>query len=120
VLISIQNEREWVTFCTTFLDAPDLPKQPGFESNNIRVAIARWWMTASDKTFAALTATKRQRNYERRTRLWFCQRSGSPESPPGATAHPVALPAAASRRSSPPPSSASANRSTWAPSRQLS
>src|ERR1700739_25395 len=35
VLISIQNEREWAAFCTTFLDAPDLPRQPGFESNNI-------------------------------------------------------------------------------------
>jgi crotonobetainyl-CoA:carnitine CoA-transferase CaiB-like acyl-CoA transferase len=38
VLISIQNEREWATFCAGFLDAPDLPKQQGFESNNIRVA----------------------------------------------------------------------------------
>ncbi len=38
VLISIQNEREWATFCATFLEAPDLPKQPGFESNNVRVA----------------------------------------------------------------------------------
>jgi crotonobetainyl-CoA:carnitine CoA-transferase CaiB-like acyl-CoA transferase len=38
VLISIQNEREWATFCAGFLDAPDLPGQPGFESNTIRVA----------------------------------------------------------------------------------
>jgi itaconate CoA-transferase len=38
VLISIQNEREWVTFCASFLDDPALPKQPGFESNNLRVA----------------------------------------------------------------------------------
>ncbi len=38
VLISIQNEREWLTFCALFLDAPDLPGQVGFESNNIRVA----------------------------------------------------------------------------------
>jgi crotonobetainyl-CoA:carnitine CoA-transferase CaiB-like acyl-CoA transferase len=38
VLISIQNEREWATFCAGFLDEPDLPKQPGFESNTIRVA----------------------------------------------------------------------------------
>jgi itaconate CoA-transferase len=38
VLISIQNEREWTTFCTVFLGAPELPRQPGFESNNIRVA----------------------------------------------------------------------------------
>ena len=38
VLISIQNEREWGEFCATFLDDPDLPKRPGFETNVIRVA----------------------------------------------------------------------------------
>ena len=38
VLISIQNEREWVTFCAGFLDDPTLPSKSGFESNNIRVA----------------------------------------------------------------------------------
>ncbi len=29
VLISIQNEREWVEFCAKFLDEPDLPLAPG-------------------------------------------------------------------------------------------
>ena len=38
VLISIQNEREWAEFCANFLDEPDLPKRPGFETNVIRVA----------------------------------------------------------------------------------
>ena len=38
VLISIQNEREWVQFCAVFLGEPDLPQQPGFESNVARVA----------------------------------------------------------------------------------
>jgi crotonobetainyl-CoA:carnitine CoA-transferase CaiB-like acyl-CoA transferase len=38
VLISIQNEREWQAFCTNFLGEPDLPRQPGFDSNNARVA----------------------------------------------------------------------------------
>ncbi len=38
VLISIQNEREWVEFCTLFLLEPDLPQRPGFETNQIRVA----------------------------------------------------------------------------------
>jgi crotonobetainyl-CoA:carnitine CoA-transferase CaiB-like acyl-CoA transferase len=37
VLISIQNEREWAAFCALFLDAPDLPATPGFETNTIRV-----------------------------------------------------------------------------------
>ncbi len=38
VLISIQNEREWVDFCAHFMDDPDLAKKPGFESNVARVA----------------------------------------------------------------------------------
>ncbi len=38
VLISIQNEREWVEFCTRFLDEPDLPQREGFQTNVIRVA----------------------------------------------------------------------------------
>jgi itaconate CoA-transferase len=38
VLISIQNEREWVEFCTRFLDEPGLPQREGFQTNVIRVA----------------------------------------------------------------------------------
>ncbi|MGH7043334.1 MAG: CaiB/BaiF CoA transferase family protein, partial [Acetobacteraceae bacterium] len=38
VLISIQNEREWAAFCRVFLEEPDLPKQPGYETNVVRVA----------------------------------------------------------------------------------
>lgn len=37
VLISIQNEREWVQFCTVFLGEPQLAITPGFESNVARV-----------------------------------------------------------------------------------
>ena len=38
VLISIQNEREWVDFCARFLEEPDLPQREGFQTNVIRVA----------------------------------------------------------------------------------
>jgi len=38
VLIAIQNEREWASFCAHFLDEPDLPRKPGFTDNNDRVA----------------------------------------------------------------------------------
>jgi itaconate CoA-transferase len=55
VLISIQNEREWAVFCAAFLDAPDLPTQPGFESNNIRVANRAVVDERVGQTFAALT-----------------------------------------------------------------
>jgi itaconate CoA-transferase len=37
VLISIQNEREWANFCRVFMDEPNLPQQPGYESNNARM-----------------------------------------------------------------------------------
>lgn len=37
VLISIQNEREWVDFCARFLLEPALPQRAGFETNVIRV-----------------------------------------------------------------------------------
>lgn len=38
VLISIQNEREWVEFCANFLGEPDLPQHDGFQTNVARVA----------------------------------------------------------------------------------
>jgi len=37
VVISIQNEREWLAFCTYFLQDADIASQPGFESNVARV-----------------------------------------------------------------------------------
>jgi crotonobetainyl-CoA:carnitine CoA-transferase CaiB-like acyl-CoA transferase len=55
VLISIQNEREWVTFCAGFLDDPGLPSVPGFESNNARVANRAVVDARVGQTFAALT-----------------------------------------------------------------
>ncbi len=38
VLISIQNEREWMDFCASFLLEPELPTRAGYESNEARVA----------------------------------------------------------------------------------
>jgi itaconate CoA-transferase len=55
VLISIQNEREWVAFCASFLDDPALPKQPGFESNNLRVANRAVVDARVGQAFAAFT-----------------------------------------------------------------
>ena len=37
LLISIQNEREWVRLCTELLDAPNMPSNPKFDSNVSRV-----------------------------------------------------------------------------------
>jgi itaconate CoA-transferase len=38
VLIAIQNEREWASFCAHFLDEPNLTLQRGFDSNVARVS----------------------------------------------------------------------------------
>ena len=38
MLISVQNEREWVEFCAKFLGEPELPRREGFQTNVIRVA----------------------------------------------------------------------------------
>jgi itaconate CoA-transferase len=55
VLISIQNEREWAEFCARFLDEPDLPQHPGFETNVIRVANRAKVDAQIGATFAKLT-----------------------------------------------------------------
>ncbi|HQT77193.1 MAG: carnitine dehydratase [Rhodospirillales bacterium 20-64-7] len=55
VLIAIQNEREWATFCAKFLDDADLPRKPGFETNNIRVANRPTVDARVAETFATLT-----------------------------------------------------------------
>ena len=38
ILISIQNDREWATFCTKVLGEPSLGRDPRFASNSARVA----------------------------------------------------------------------------------
>ena len=38
ILISIQNDREWVVFCTKVLGRPELAKDPRFASNSARLA----------------------------------------------------------------------------------
>jgi crotonobetainyl-CoA:carnitine CoA-transferase CaiB-like acyl-CoA transferase len=55
VLISIQNEREWVEFCAKFLLQPDLPQRPGFRVNVERVAHRAMVDAHIAETFAALT-----------------------------------------------------------------
>ena len=55
VLISIQNEREWAEFCAKFMEEPDLPKQPGYETNVIRVGNRAAVDAHVARKFAALT-----------------------------------------------------------------
>jgi crotonobetainyl-CoA:carnitine CoA-transferase CaiB-like acyl-CoA transferase len=55
VLIAIQNEREWASFCTHFLEEPDLPKKPGFTNNQDRVANREMVDAHIQAVFATLT-----------------------------------------------------------------
>lgn len=38
VIFSVQNDREWVNFCTKFLKRPELVRRPGFADNMQRIA----------------------------------------------------------------------------------
>ncbi|WP_043836450.1 CaiB/BaiF CoA transferase family protein [Muricoccus aerilatus] len=55
VLISIQNEREWASFCAAFLGEPVLPAREGFRSNVERVANRVMVDGHIARHFAALT-----------------------------------------------------------------
>ncbi|MBO1075001.1 CaiB/BaiF CoA transferase family protein [Roseomonas marmotae] len=55
VLLSIQNEREWARFCASVLEAPELPRAPGYESNTARVANRAEVDARVARLFATLT-----------------------------------------------------------------
>ncbi|MGY4408246.1 CaiB/BaiF CoA transferase family protein [Bradyrhizobium sp. USDA 3315] len=38
VIFSVQNDREWINFCTKFLDRPELVRGPGFADNMARIS----------------------------------------------------------------------------------
>ncbi len=54
VLIAIQNEREWMSFCTHFMEDPSVARCPGFDSNTARIANR----AEVDGTVAAAFATR--------------------------------------------------------------
>ncbi|HWK43529.1 MAG TPA: CaiB/BaiF CoA-transferase family protein [Stellaceae bacterium] len=55
VLISIQNEREWASFCAVVLEEPGLCEQPGYQSNTARVANRPAVDARVAQTFRAMT-----------------------------------------------------------------
>ena len=58
VLISIQNEREFARFSSSFMGEPDLPARPGFESNVLRCANRRQVDEYIAHRFANLTISQ--------------------------------------------------------------
>jgi len=93
VLIAIQNEREWVTFCALFLGDPDLPKQPGFESNNVRVANRAMVDGRVAQAFAAMSRDEAAGNLRRaNTAFGFVNDLAALRNHPALRRTPVALP----------------------------
>lgn len=58
VLISIQSEREWASFCARILERPDLATAEGFDSASARVTNRAAVDGIVAETFARLTATQ--------------------------------------------------------------
>jgi itaconate CoA-transferase len=93
VLISIQNEREWVTFCASFLEDPTLPARPGFESNNVRVANRAVVDARVGQAFAALTRDEAAAKLRRaNTAYGFVNDLAALSHHPALRRTPVALP----------------------------
>ena len=87
VLISIQNEREWVEFCARFLDEPDLPQREGFQTNVIRVANRAQVDAHIAAAFARLSRDEAARKLQRGQHgLWLRQRRGGVLAPSGVAA----------------------------------
>ncbi|MYW64397.1 CoA transferase [Streptomyces sp. SID8379] len=58
VLLAIQNEREWASFCAEFLDDPALAADPRFHRNSSRVARRAELDAVVTARFAELTAAE--------------------------------------------------------------
>lgn len=58
VFLGLQNEREWVRFCTEVLERPELAADPRFDANAKRVANRDALEAAVREVFAKLTAER--------------------------------------------------------------
>jgi crotonobetainyl-CoA:carnitine CoA-transferase CaiB-like acyl-CoA transferase len=58
ILVSIQNEREWVDFCCEVLRRPNLPADPRFHNNAARVANRPLVDGTVSEVFATLTSAE--------------------------------------------------------------
>jgi itaconate CoA-transferase len=58
VMLGIQNEREWATFCDKVLGQPDLARDPRYDSNTKRTAARAEVVALIEKVFADMTAAQ--------------------------------------------------------------
>ncbi|CAO3425920.1 CaiB/BaiF CoA transferase family protein [Azospirillum doebereinerae] len=56
VILAVQNDREWKTFCDKVMERPDLVRDPRFATNNDRVAHRAEVKRLIEERFAGLTA----------------------------------------------------------------
>ncbi|KAJ0425469.1 CoA-transferase family III domain-containing protein [Aspergillus carlsbadensis] len=64
VMLGIQNEREWVSFCTRVLSQPDLATDPRFSTNSIRTQNREALKDIIHKSFADLTVEEATRRLD--------------------------------------------------------
>lgn len=103
VLISIQNEREWAAFCTVLLEEPELPRQPGYESNNARVANRPEVDARVARAFAALTREQAAERLDRaKTAYGFVNELPALSGHPALRRLPVATPGGVASIVAPP------------------
>ena len=65
VMLGLQNEREWVSFCEVVLERPDLARDERFASNSKRSAAKGELQRIIDGVFTALTADRVVERLER-------------------------------------------------------
>lgn len=58
VMLGLQNEREWITFCDKVLERPELTKESRFASNSRRAAAREELSAIINDVFSRLTAVK--------------------------------------------------------------
>lgn len=65
VMLSIQNEREWVRFCCEVVEQPTLAHDPRFDTNNQRVIHRAELQTVIEEVFSRFTVTEVMERLER-------------------------------------------------------
>ena len=58
IMLGLQNEREWASFCQTVLQKPELARDPRFSSNSKRVAERSVLRQVIVEAFATLTSAE--------------------------------------------------------------
>jgi crotonobetainyl-CoA:carnitine CoA-transferase CaiB-like acyl-CoA transferase len=75
VVLAIQNDREWVTFCADVLGRPELTRDPRFADNTARVVHRDELRVAIEEVFTALPLDELERKLDA-ARIAHARRNG--------------------------------------------